>query len=276
MVPPSPAPALAPSLKASPPSAPWSHLSRAPPSSTRPPRTPPTPSPKPRSSHPSPTPPPPMPPTPPPPPPNLGRPQPPRTPHPSSHPGPASRSSASLPRSPLPFPPTKSRPKHTPALATYSQPSRYPQDPVIGRSVSRYPQGDTRGGPSTEPMIDPFKDTFTPRATGFQAVGTMLQGTMNRESTMHSAESLVAKPLENYIPLRFTELRDNLIREFPAAFADTGVKKKFRELCKWLALRNSLRLELDFASAHETYALLDPDHDTVKADDDTLCGLLSP
>lgn len=36
------------------------------------------------------------------------------------------------------------------------------------------------------------------------------------------------------------------------------------------------RLELDFASAHETYALLDPDHDTVKADDDTLCGLLSP
>lgn len=64
---------------------------------------------------------------------------------------------------------------------------------------------------------------------------------MGKESNQHSAEAVAAKPLMNFIPLRFTELRDHLICEYPAAFSDMNVKRKFRELCKWLALRNSLR-----------------------------------
>ncbi|KAG2492511.1 hypothetical protein HYH03_009176 [Edaphochlamys debaryana] len=71
------------------------------------------------------------------------------------------------------------------------------------------------------------------------------------------------RPTEEYIPFGFVDLRGKLIADHPAAFRAEGAQKKFEELTKWISMRNSLRLELDYGDAHEKYAPLDPDKDTL-------------
>ncbi|KAG2433179.1 hypothetical protein HYH02_012721 [Chlamydomonas schloesseri] len=71
------------------------------------------------------------------------------------------------------------------------------------------------------------------------------------------------RPLEEYIPFGFVELRNKLILDHPDIFRDEATEKKFGELCKWMSLRNQLRLQLDFGDADEKYASLDPDKDTL-------------
>lgn len=71
------------------------------------------------------------------------------------------------------------------------------------------------------------------------------------------------RPLEEYIPFRYPELRQKLIADYPSLFQDPADRKHFEELCKWISLRNSLRLEIDYGDAHEKYSSLDPDSDSV-------------
>ncbi|PNW77096.1 hypothetical protein CHLRE_10g421950v5 [Chlamydomonas reinhardtii] len=71
------------------------------------------------------------------------------------------------------------------------------------------------------------------------------------------------RPLEEYIPFGFLELRNKLIVDHPDIFKDEATEKKFAELCKWMSLRNQLRLQLDYGDADEKYASLDPDKDTL-------------
>ncbi|GLC44868.1 hypothetical protein PLESTM_001656100 [Pleodorina starrii] len=79
----------------------------------------------------------------------------------------------------------------------------------------------------------------------------------------HVSLTTDGRTVEQYIPFGFVELRNKLLADFPHVFADPGVAKKFLELCKWISLRNSLRLELDYGDADEKYAPLDPDKDTL-------------
>ncbi|KXZ53847.1 hypothetical protein GPECTOR_6g765 [Gonium pectorale] len=71
------------------------------------------------------------------------------------------------------------------------------------------------------------------------------------------------RPVEEYIPFGFVELKGKLVNDHPEVFSDPETRRKFDELCKWMSLRNTLRLALDYGDAHDKYAPLDPDKDTL-------------
>ncbi|GIL59453.1 hypothetical protein Vafri_14138 [Volvox africanus] len=79
----------------------------------------------------------------------------------------------------------------------------------------------------------------------------------------HMSVTKDCRTVEQYIPFGFVELRGRLLADFPEVFSDPSVVKKFVELCKWMSLRNTLRLAIDYGDADEKYSPLDPDKDTL-------------
>ncbi|GIL91403.1 hypothetical protein Vretimale_17792 [Volvox reticuliferus] len=79
----------------------------------------------------------------------------------------------------------------------------------------------------------------------------------------HMSVTTDCRTVEQYIPFGFVELRGRLLADFPEVFGDPSVSKKFVELCKWMSLRNTLRLAIDYGDADEKYSPLDPDKDTL-------------
>jgi len=67
--------------------------------------------------------------------------------------------------------------------------------------------------------------------------------------------------VENFIPLRYPDLRDRIIEAHPAIFADAAVKAKLYRLAERMSIRNQVRLTQAFLPLSERYSYLDPDVD---------------
>ncbi|KAI8466637.1 MAG: hypothetical protein J3K34DRAFT_395497 [Monoraphidium minutum] len=69
-------------------------------------------------------------------------------------------------------------------------------------------------------------------------------------------------PADNFIPLRYPDLRDRLVDGHPEIFASSAVRAKFYQLAEAMSLRNTLTMTRAFRPLSERYAYLDPEVDT--------------
>eukprot|EP00198_Chlamydomonas_reinhardtii_P013257 XP_001702594.1 predicted protein [Chlamydomonas reinhardtii] len=88
-------------------------------------------------------------------------------------------------------------------------------------------------------------------------------GAMAGRARPRGAPSISGSTPGNNCAHRGTAASNKLIVDHPDIFKDEATEKKFAELCKWMSLRNQLRLQLDYGDADEKYASLDPDKDTL-------------
>mmetsp|Transcript_37753 Transcript_37753/g.84162 ORF Transcript_37753/g.84162 Transcript_37753/m.84162 type:complete len:687 (+) Transcript_37753:200-2260(+) len=153
---------------------------------------------------------------------------------------------AELAKSPTASPPNKLEP-----LAGYTPPQ-------VATGGAATP---LTASPALPSVPAPPKDLESKTETPSSPLGTG-QSVLSDDS--HNQELNEDDPhsgLENFIPFRFADLRDQIIADHPDIFSSQDTRIKFHKLCKWLSVRNQVRLSIVFGDADDHYSYMDPDND---------------
>lgn len=65
-----------------------------------------------------------------------------------------------------------------------------------------------------------------------------------------------------FIPIRYPDLRNHIMQDFPEMFTDPTNRTLFKDLCRKLSIRNHTRMVHEFKDWQDDYAFMDPDVDT--------------